>query len=249
MKINILGLLLFLFYFGNNFSANGQSDSIVAAKTPSVLIVPYSRMMHLSDADIDIANGSDMEIPKMREIFRKELIKSLNEKFAYTSDLNESQHDFVKSEEPGSDAIYHSLLYEQDSIYPLKNPSRFAVKDSLRPKDVKLSKNESKYINVQVNDQYLVSDLSKQYKADYIIFLNEFDIKTHSDDCINLALQIYRRDLKVHYSIFDKTGKQVYGDVAVAYFDSNSNDVKDISQKNFPAISDYILKSFEKATK
>jgi hypothetical protein len=241
MKNIILAALLIF-----SFIAKGQTDSVI--NTPTVLIVPYNRMMHLSDADIDIAQGSDMEIPKMREIFRQQLIKSMNTKFASAYNLDETLHDYVKREEPGSDALYHSFLYESDSVYTLKNPSRFAVKDTLRPKDMK-QKKETKYINVQINDQYLISDLSKEYRSDYIIFLNEFDIKTHADDCINLALQIYRRDLKVHYSIFDKNGKQVYGDVAVAYFDSNSNDVKEISEKNFPVISDYILKSFERVVK
>ena len=57
-------------------------------------------------------------------------------------------------------------------------------------------------------------------------------------------MKIYRRDLKVHYSIFDKTGKQLYGDVAVSHFGSNTNEVKEIINENFQTISDYILKSF-----
>jgi hypothetical protein len=222
-------------------------DTLSASHT--VLIVPYNKSMHLSDADMDISNGSEMEMPEMRETLRDELVKSLNKKFAIVSDYKESSDDFVKQDEGGLDYLYHSLLYSSDSVYTLKDPQRFAVKDTIRTKDIKALKKESNYINVQINDQYLIPDLSKKYKADYIIFLNEFDIKTHFDDCINLALRIYRRDLKVHYSIFDKYGKQVYGDVAVAYFDSNSNDVNEIAAKNFPVISDYILQSFDKAAK
>lgn len=242
--------IIFFFLVIGTFSVKGNTpDSTSAEKTYSVLIVPYNRSMHLSDSDIDIATGSEMQLPEMRATFRKELVKSLNKKFASVSDFNESSHDFVKDDEGGADYLYHSLLYESDSIYPLKNPKRFAVKDTITTKDIKKLKKESKYINIQINDQYLISDLSKKYNSDYIIFLNEFDIKTHADDCLNLALQIYRRDLKVHYSIFDKTGKQIYGDVAVAYFDSNSNDVMEISAKNFPVISEYILESFKKSSK
>src|SRR5690242_13516792 len=104
MKKIIFALLLTL-----GFAAKAQTDS--TAVSPTVLIVPYNRMMHLSDADIDIATGSEMEIPQMREEFRKELIRSLNKKFASVQDMNETHREFVKSEEPGSDAIYHSLLY------------------------------------------------------------------------------------------------------------------------------------------
>lgn len=245
MKNAILVCLLLFTIRAESSLPDSTSDS----ENISVLVVPYNKMMHLSDSDVDIAAGSEMNMPEMRATFRKELVKSLNQKFASVKDFNESSHDFVKDDEGGADYLYHSLLYESDSIYPLKDPSRFAVKDTITTKDIKKLKKESKYINVQINDQYLVADLSKKYEADYIIFLNEFDIKTHTDDCLNLALQIYRRDLKVHYSIFDKNGKQLYGDVAVAYFDSNSNDVNDISKKNFPLISEYILESFKKASR
>lgn len=215
----------------------------------SVLVVPYNRMMHLSDADIDIAQGSDMEMPAMRESLRNGLIASLNKNFAEVYDVRERSRNFVKDDDGEMDVLYHSLLYQGDSIYPLKDPKRYAVNDTNTVKDIKKLKKEAKYINVQINDQYLISDLSKKYDADYIIFLNEIDIKTHFDDCLNLALKIYRRDVKVHYSIFDKSGRQLYGDVAVAYFDSNSNDVQEIIENNFPAISNYVVNSFERVKK
>jgi hypothetical protein len=229
------------------FSTIAADGALPDSVRQSVLVVPYNRMMHLSDSDIDIAQGSDMDMSAMRESLRNGLITSLNRNFAEVYNVKESSRSFVKDDDGGMDVLYHSLLYESDSIYPLQNPARFAVKDTNTIKDIKKLKKESKYINVQINDQYLIADLSKKYEADYIIFLNEIDIKTHFDDCLNLALKIYRRDIKVHYSIFDKSGKQVYGDVAVAYFDSNSNDVQEIIEKNFPAISNYVIQSFDRA--
>ncbi len=79
-----------------------------------------------------------------------------------------------------------------------------------------------------------------------LFFLNELDIKTHFEDCLDLALKIYQRELKVHYSIFDRSGKQVYGDVAVVKFPSNSNDVDEIIKSNFPGLSDHIIESVKK---
>ena len=111
-------------------------------------------------------------------------------------------------------------------MYPKKYPSRFAIKDTSAIK--KKTKPEVLYINSVVSDESLIPDLSRRFDSDYLVFLNEFDIQTHAEDCLNLALKIYRRDLKVHYTIFDKMGKQVYGDVAVSNFASNSNDVNEI---------------------
>lgn len=221
------------------------SDSSMANERSSVLVIPYMPAMHLSDADYDISDGSQMEMPKMRSTLRLELLKTLNKQFAEVYNVRGFNNDFVNDDNRDMDVLYHTLLFEGDSVYPLKNPSRFAIKDTtpVKKRNAKV-KRESQYMNVAIYDEMLIPDLSKKYNANYIIFLNEIDIKTHFDDCLNLALKIYRRDLKVHYSIFDKTGKQLYGDVAVSHFGSNTNEVKEIINENFQTISDYILKSF-----
>jgi len=225
-------------------------DSLSVNDRSSVLVIPYMPAMHLSDADNDISEGSQMEMTDMRSALRKGIVKALNKKFAEVYDVKGFNNDFVNSENGDMDVLYHTLLFEGDTVYPLKNPSRFAVKDTTPvKKGVKKPTPESMYINVGIYDSSLVPDLSKKYESDYIIFLNEIDIKTHFDDCINLALKIYRRDIKVHYSIFDKTGKQLYGDVAVSHFGTNTNDVNEIMKENFPSISNYVLNSFHKVEK
>lgn len=232
------------------FSLASPPDSSMVNEHASVLVIPYMPAMHLSDADNDISDGSQMEMPQMRSTLRQGLLKALKKKFVEVYNVRGFNNDFVNDDNRDMDVLYHTLLFEGDSVYPLKYPARFAIKDTILFKkgSVKL-KPESQYINVGIYDSMLIPDLSKKYNADYIIFLNEIDIKTHFDDCLNLALKIYRRDLKVHYSIFDKTGKQLYGDVAVSHFGSNTNDVNEIINENFPTISEYILASLNKVAR
>jgi hypothetical protein len=148
------------------------------------------------------------------------------------------------------EVIYHTVQFEGDSVYPLKYPKTFAVPDTISKKKGHIKPSEdANYINVGIHDEMFIPDLSRKYNTDYIIFLNEIDIKTHFEDCLNLALKIYRRDLKIHYSIFDRNGKQLYGDVAVSHFGTNTNDVKEICRENFPGIAKYILASFDKVAK
>ena len=242
--------VLTLFIFISHFAGASVSDSSIINEQATVLVVPYMPAMHLSDADYDIADGSQMEMPKMRSTLRQGIVKALNKKFAEVYNVQRLNNDFVNDDNRDMDVLYHTLLFEGDSVYPLKNPTRFAIKDTvLVKKGTKKLKPESLYMNVGIYDEMLIPDLTKKYNANYIIFLNEIDIKTHFDDCLYLALKIYRRDLKIHYSIFDKTGKQIYGDVAVSHFGSNTNDVNEIINENFPSISNYILTSFNKATK
>ena len=240
----------FLFLSAVTFSSvESSADSTSVVQQPSVLVIPYKPSMHLSDADQDLSEGSQMEMNVMRETLRKGVVKALNKNFTEVYDMRGVSNDFVKSDNRDLDILYHTLFFESDSVYTLKYPKLYAIKDTLPKKKTAFVDRDIKYINVGIYDQMLIPDLSEKYNADYIIFLNEIDIKTHFDDCLNLALKIYRRDLKVHYTIFDRNGKQLYGDVAVSHFASNSNDVNEIISKNFPAISDYILASLNKVAK
>jgi len=87
----------------------------------------------------------------------------------------------------------------------------------------------------------LLRMLSEKYGTDLFVFLNQFEIKTNYNDCLDLALKIYRRQFKVHYSIYDGNGKQLYGDVAVVDFPSNTNDTSEIIKENFQKIADAIV--------
>ena len=239
--------VLTLFIFLSHLAVASVSDTSIVNEQATVIVIPYMPAMHLSDADYDIAEGSQMEMPKMRSALRQGIVKALNKKFAEVYNVQRLNSDFVNDDNRDMDVLYHTLLFEGDSVYPSKNPIRFAIKDTVPvKKGTKKLKPESQYMNVGIYDEMLIPDLSKKYNANYIIFLNEIDIKTHFDDCLNLALKIYRRDLKIHYSIFDKSGKQIYGDVAVSHFGSNTNDVNEIINENFPSISNYILTSLKK---
>jgi hypothetical protein len=249
-KVSFLIALSFATFAQDN-DTKSPTSNFQQPVTKSVLVVPYMPNMHLSDADVDISQGSEMNMMEVRETMRKGLVKELNKNFEETHDVKvaEVSTDFVRRDNKDMEALYHSLMFASDSVYTLKNPKKFAVKDTLPPKKQnKKIKPETSYMNVTVQDEELIPDYAKKYRSDYIIFLNEIDIKTHFEDCMDLALQIYRRDLLVHYSIFDKTGKQVYGDVAVSHFASNSNDVNEIMGQNYPEIASQILRSLEKVS-
>ena len=236
----------FIFLLCIKFTATlfGETDSLSRS---AVMVIPYMPAMHLSDSDQDISEGSQMDLSEVRASLRKGIVSALNKKFSEVYDVPGMKINFVNEDNSDMDILYHSLLFESDSTFPLKNPSRFAVKDTSILK-IKSAGKEKKYINVGIADETLIPDFAKKYKADYFIFLNEIDIKTHFDDCLNLAMKIYRRELMVHYTIFDKLGKQIYGDVAISNFESNTNDVKEIADKNFPSIAKYILDSFNRAS-
>ena len=246
MRIPAVLIFVLLFHF-----AKAQNDSTSLQKN-NVLIIPYNPMMHLSDADQDISEGSEKEIPEVRATLRRELIRALNKQFADLYNVNVIQNDFVGDEKSEEDLVYHTQYYEQDSVYPLRFPSRFQKKDtasSLLALKGKKYTGDTFYINSGLRDRKVFGSLENKYSNNYFIFINELDIKTHFDDCVNLAMKIYKRDLKVHYTIMDKEGKQIYGDVAVVHFQSNSNSVDEIAKENFPIMARQIYGAFQSAVR
>jgi hypothetical protein len=104
-------------------------------------------------------------------------------------------------------------------------------------------------MNVKLSHPELLKMLSDKYGVDLFVFINQLEIKTNYNDCIDFQLKIYEREIKVHFSIFDKYGKQLAGDVAISLFPSNSNDIGEIMAGNFPSISSYIADELVKSSR
>lgn len=243
--MRLLFSLLLCFVF---LSLHAQNKDSVQT---SVLVIPYLPGMHLSDSDQDIADESQMDLGEMRSTLRFGLVKALNKRFSEVHDTKVIQTNFVRDEDNDLDNLYHALVFEQDSTSPVKDPKKFANKDTSLNygKVFKKTKPTETYIAIDVRDQKLLPELSEKYSANYFIFLNEIDIKTHYEDCINLALKIYRRDFTIHYTIMDRVGNRIYGDAVTIHYPSNNNNVKEIIDYNFPKVADYILESYNRALK
>ncbi len=227
-----------------------QNTSAADTVYKKILLVPYNPIMHLSDADIDIMEYMQQTENVIRAAFRKGLLQGIAAKLSGVCETFPMRGDIAKETQKDLDMIYGSINYNMDTVFPVAHP----VKDSLQKKSL-FSKNHApkvkeihdlKYMNITFSHPELLKMLSAKYENDLFVFLNQFEIKTNYSDCLDLALKIYRRQLKVHYSVFDATGKQLYGDVAVVDFPSNTNDISEIMRGTFPKISDYIVKSIPK---
>jgi hypothetical protein len=225
--------------------AAGSSQAITSTSPEKILLIPYAPDMHLSPADVDISIASGMDLGEIRERFRIRLIRDLNAAVAGTQQLEILSGDHVANDDGDVQNIYKALYYQQDTIWPVK----FAGLDSLLKKKVsytvknKLRPFEKTYMNIGFHDQRLLGELAETYQADVFLFLNEFEIKDHVKDCVDLEGRIHDRELLVHYSVFDRQGRQLHGDVASAHFWSDKNDVEEIMQLTYPAITSYILGS------
>ncbi len=157
--------------------ALASSDTLAASPPTnnlSFLVVPYKPMMHLSDADNDIAYYSEMNPQEIRSQLRMGLLKNLNTKLMLEYETNIPEQDFVQNDERDLEQIYNSLSFGQDTVFPLKanaqHDSLHWKKNVFTSKESPVKNLEKTYINVDFYDQQLLPDLARKYNADYFIF-------------------------------------------------------------------------------
>ena len=206
-----------------------------------ILLVPYAPMMHLSDADDAMASYSEMTPEQVRNRFRTGLMMDLNATLLTRYKTYMLQSSAEGDEVQDLETIYGMVNYGMDTVYPVKYPARNDTTPLLRKLFTrKKAVPATRYLNAQLSHPELLGAYARKYGTDLFIFINQLEVVTHTNDCYDFALKTYRREFKVHYSVFDASGRQVYGDVAAFNTSSGVNDVADLAREAFPAITGYV---------
>ncbi|CAN5631540.1 hypothetical protein BH11BAC1_BH11BAC1_23520 [soil metagenome] len=238
-------LALFLFCQAANA---GDRDTTAQFHHQKILIIPYEARMHISDADADISEYSEMTPPQVRSVLRVGITEKLNARLGAGYQTYSLLQDLRPEARQELERIYAAIDYSFDTSYAILHPMPDSSEkgrwneNKARKKELekRTLSGDVKFMNAKVLDPHLLSSLNVKYGADLFIFLTQVEIKTHAKDCMDFQSHMYERDIKIHYSVFDKEGNQLFGDVASERFPSNSNEVGDIMAKNFPALSDKI---------
>lgn len=230
-----------------------------------ILVVPFDPYLYFSDADDEIAAKSNMQRTKVREVFRRRLNTLLIAPGYETIHLlggknNDSLTDLNK--------IYSSVSYNYQAT--LNNPNSIEsqtaqasaatttstkkngnwIKNSVGtitgsgndvPSQYSTPVDNGKYFGVAVRNPDFFNYFNEKYSIDYYIFINQFEVKTNYQNCLDRAALNYERTFIVHYSIFDLNGKQIAGDKFKVHYNSNNCYVYQIVSDNVPKMAQKIL--------
>jgi len=241
-----------LLFSSTQTATGGGRDSTEQFRQQKILIIPYEPSMHLSDADLDISEYSERSPMQIRAMFRIGLTEKINTRLQSSFQTYSLLQDLRPEAVQELSRIYSAIDYSFDTSYAILHPRPDSNEAKGRWNEKKAGKKELekrtatgdvKYMNVKILDPGLVAMLTEKYGVDLIVFLTQVEIKTNAKDCIDFQSHIYQRDFKMHYAVFDREGKQLYGDVSTVKFPSNSNEIGDIMAKNFPAFGDVIKES------
>jgi LysM repeat protein len=245
----------------NSVSYLDDRDDLING-TRRVLVVPFDPYMYFSDADEEIANRSKMPRNRIREVFRRRLNVLIDPKgYEPIYLLGASEKDSLQDLQ----RIYQSVSYNyQDIVYsnglrqkegagsngievgapPQKSwferqKGKFvSVQNNTKPKS---AKDQSKYFGAKINDPKVIDYFNHKYGIDYYIFVNQFEVKTNYEHCLDRAAQDYERNFITHFSIFNGEGKLIAGNKVKIFYNSNSNSIFQIVNDNMQKIADAIL--------
>lgn len=251
-RIKLLFSLLALGSIFSNVSAQESTldvpDSVInrdSIKTIQMLVVPFNPSMYFSDADKDIGEVSEIAPGQVRNKVNTNLEVTVTEHLNLYYDVK----GISKQKDLGEDLdiIFGSLQYSPQEIKeaePEKKSGIKGLRDKLKQEetDPVKKKDPETYMDISFDDTRLIKYISEKYGVDYVIFFNQFEIKTDYENCIDLQMRNYYREIKVHYSVYSKDGQRISGDVITLPYNSNENDIQVIVQENFGQISDILFK-------
>lgn len=261
IQILILAVLFVVPHVGfSQETTTGEAVDDIPTTKNNVLIVPFEPKMYFSDIDSDLGQGSDMNFHEIKAKFRAELDKNIflalktlyNPLSFYTIDQQQALKELGY--------IYNSIGYKYEIVEPAvvekenkakKMLKKIKKKEEKTPQEAKIQKgeivsqvdNREKFMKTIISNEKLIPNLNKQYNAQYYIFINQLDIKKSADDQYKAAEELYKREVKVHFTIFDNNGKEVNSGLLISRFNSNINDIDKIIRVHFPLLAEQIVAS------
>ena len=237
-----------------------------------VLVIPFDPYLYFSDADDEIAARSNINRTKIRQVFRRRLNALLDhpgyeniyllggKAIDSISDLNKIYSSVTYNYQ---DILYspnylnkQKQMQENQPYYAKKNTAKEWIqkqKEKISPEEAtskaSVAKDNGKYFGVKVKNQEFYNYFNQKYDVDYYIFVNQFEVKTNYEHCLDRAAQNYERTFTTHYSIFNSEGKQISGNRINTHYNSNSNNIEQILADNMQKIADRILDDLPAASK
>jgi hypothetical protein len=254
MKKRIFFILLFsagslsLFSQSVQHEKKEETDSI----EHRVMLIPYDPRFYLSDADKEIAEQSKKSPEQIRRTIHRTsewyVYREIRKRYPVISLL---ENDTIESYIEAAGSIFSNAAYAYAHPLVAHPVPKINVKDP--NKDAADSRIASRYLNddsrvefmnANVNKKEVFQKLSLQFNADLFVMLTQFEFKTNYKTCLDIANKIYQREIKLHFTIYDKTGKLVGGNYAVAFIPSNVNNLDEIIKSCFPLLAEGVTASF-----
>jgi hypothetical protein len=243
-------------------STTGKSEETVAGNNgkTSVLVIPFESKMYLSDIDRDLSEANDLNFQDIKAKFRAALDREIF--IALKPYYNPLSFYAIAPQESRAELayIYNSIGYKYEVVpqeevvkkentatkllgkFKKKEKEEEYIESGMRNGEiVSQVDNREKYMKTTLPNPKLLPTLNEKYRVSHYIFINQLDIKRSADMRYVASSEQYKREIKVHYTIVDNTGKEVSSGAIKSRFPSNVNDIDKIIKVQFPLIAQRIV--------
>jgi hypothetical protein len=232
-------------------------------KYQKILVVPFEPKMYFSEADQEISGRTKLTHQQIKNNFRLGLN---NEVWVSANGYSPAISMLVDNPDMVKDLsyLYKSINYQyifvpEEKAKETENKNGKSSNDNTaRPQSGRIQNGQvvtedivkERYMNTQVFNRQALTTLAKKYEAGYFIFLNQFEIVlAPGTGQAEMERGVYRREIKVHYTILDQYGVQIYGGISRIFLPNQINDMNLLIKNFFPRIANEITSKLPQAEK
>ena len=229
-----------------SFAQEGTRNAEPTGKISSgkICLVPFEPKLYMSEIDQKINQQTKWDWETIRENFRHELDAQLKLKLQSTFSVLSFYADSAKMAKD-LDYAYNSTSLSYDPVNkPTDAKAANTSKSGISNGQIVVEQSsDKKFMNTKLTNVEVLSYLNKKYASEYFVFINQLDIKNDMNS-YDMSTDTYQREIVVHYSILDITGKTINAGVATSRFSSKENNPKKIVAQCFSPIATYIAAKF-----
>lgn len=224
-----------------------------------VMIIPFEPKLYMSDIDRDIADVQGLSFYQIRSRMRYGITANV---FAESNRTHTAINMLSDDPEISADLsyIYKSAGYQYVVLPPEENAEQQVSKmqtllGKFKKKKVEeepgttikegqlhsVQDNQERYMKTKIINPNMLKYLSGKYGTGLFVFINQLNIEKAADvDYRDLEAENYKREIKVHYTIIDWNGNDIYGGAEKYYFSSRINDMNKIIKGMFQTVAQQI---------
>ena len=229
------------------------SDEPININQRSLLIIPFEPFMFQSDINRELSNEKPMDGAEICKRFAKGIDQSFQSVFQKRCDVNSFY--FLDETRRFQDLSFvfenRKLEYVSASTHQVEKPVGIKGLFGKKAEEEKngihngqivtAQDNSEKYMKAIAN-QLLVDSLSRQFNSDFLLFVNQLDIKNIYGSVYEMSNMEYEREISIHYTLYSTSGKILSTGISSARFPATENNIDRIISKYFPNLAKNIYK-------
>ena len=261
-----IGVLFSFNGFCQSKTSYDQFEVYKQDKNNKILIIPFENKMYASSMDAEISRRNQLDYYEVKEELKKgiaeQILLSIGNKIPAVSMIHhrDTSHDILNYVY-NSIGFKYDIIKSKDTIEEPKTKSEL-IKDRLNKfvqqanEDVRHEKsnyqrgvisngeihttqhNSQRFMNVTIHNPNLLDDLSRTFRTNYYIFINEF----HIGQAFAKQGSPYEkfRQISVHYTVFNQKGKEVDAGVSITEMPEKISELRKIEKEYLSQIANEI---------